>query len=124
MREHNRDAEGNIGGGVSGGGGEIMATGPSERETYVLPASYWRRSANSHTPRRVLAVVVLGGDEEDVLVRRERDVRCAAANTRVTGKNFCARSGHRARGTSWLSARPGRSRWIKLRSLYGLDDNR
>tara|TARA_B100000795_G_scaffold52968_1_gene34719 strand:+ start:296 stop:619 length:324 start_codon:yes stop_codon:yes gene_type:complete len=106
LREHNRDAEGNIGGGVSGGGGEIMATGPSERETYVLPASYWRRSANSHTPRRVLAVVVLGGDEEDVLVRRERDVRCAAANTRDGEELLCTLRAPRARHvlaqrTSW-----------------------
>ena len=74
MREHNGDAEGNIGGGSAGegsrdgGGEEIMPTGPSECETYFLSASYRRDSTNNHTPA-VLPVVVLGG-EEDALVRR------------------------------------------------------
>ena len=73
MREHNGDAEGNIGGECNGGEGsrdgggeEIMATGPSECETYVLPASYRWDSANNHEPA-VFVLVVLGGGEEDTL---------------------------------------------------------
>ena len=69
MREHNGDAEGNIGGGSAGegsrdgGGEEIMPTGPSECETYFLSASYRRDSTNNHMPA-VLPVAVLGGEEE------------------------------------------------------------
>ena len=73
LSEHNGDAEGNIGGECSGGEGsrdgsgeEIMATGLSECEMYVLSASYRRGSENIHTPA-VLPVVVLGGDEDDAL---------------------------------------------------------
>ena len=42
------------------GGGEEIATGPSECETCVLAASYRQGSANSHES----TVFALGGDEE------------------------------------------------------------
>jgi hypothetical protein len=54
LREHSGDAEGSIGCECSGdeggrdGGGEDIATGPSECETHVLAASYRQGSANSH----------------------------------------------------------------------------
>ena len=87
MSEHNGDAEGNIGGECSGGEGsrdgggeEIMATGPSECEMYVLSASYRQGSANNHAPA-VLPVVVLGGDEDDALG--------AATNLRRVAQPHC-----------------------------------
>ena len=55
MREHNGDAEGNIGGECSGGKGrrdgggeEIMATDPSRRKR--MPVSYRQGSANNDEP--------------------------------------------------------------------------